>query len=136
VLFGNHQGHGRTGHSYLPHGFATAGYVTAIPIPTRGNKNAIQRKRPSLPHVQWFFQTTTTKKGKAVDPTFLPYFEGDYIPGEIENIIKKVKVGEHTKRKERVPENVELKLNKMAGNKNETMSNPGELARRVEAKTK
>jgi hypothetical protein len=39
--------------------------------------------------------------GKAVDPTCLPSFEGDYIPGEIENIIKEFKVGEDTKRKEK-----------------------------------
>lgn len=29
--------------------------------------------------------------GQAIDPTCLPYFEGDYIPGEIENIILQLK---------------------------------------------
>jgi E1A/CREB-binding protein len=65
--------------------------------------------------------------GQAVDPTCLPYFEGDYIPGEIENIVKEVKVGEDAKRKERAPEIAGLELSKKAGNKKGTRSNPGEL---------
>jgi E1A/CREB-binding protein len=64
---------------------------------------------------------------QAVDPTCLPYFEGDYIPGETENIIKEVKVGEEAKRKERLSEIAGLELNKKTGNKKGTRSNPGEL---------
>jgi hypothetical protein len=46
------------------------------------------------------------------------------VPGEIENIIKELKVGEDTKRKKRVPGIVGLELNKKAGNKKGTRSNP------------
>jgi TAZ zinc finger/Zinc finger, ZZ type len=65
--------------------------------------------------------------GQAVDPTCLPYFEGDYIPGEIENIIKEVKGEEEAKRQERFSEAVGLESYKKTGKKKGTRSNPGEL---------
>lgn len=59
--------------------------------------------------------------GSAVDPTSLPYFEGDYIPGEIENIIKDLGDQGDVKKKES-----SSKTSKV-GKKKGTRSNPGEL---------
>ena len=58
----------------------------------------------------------------------LPYFEGDYIQGEIENIIKEINDEEVTKKKEKCIDSIsptEPKC-KMA-NKIGTRSNPGAL---------
>ena len=66
--------------------------------------------------------------GPASDPTCLPYFEGDYIPGEIENIIKELKADEENKRKGRedLP-TVTVNSNEVVGNRRGTRSNPGEM---------
>ena len=65
--------------------------------------------------------------GPATDPTSLPYFEGDYIPGEIENIIKHL-TAEEAKRKDRGDTMGGLAgMSKKVGNKLGTRSNPGEL---------
>ena len=65
--------------------------------------------------------------GQAVDPTCIPYFEGDYISGELENIIKDVTVDEEAKKKERDTVSVPGSSSKVAGRKRGTRSNPGEL---------
>lgn len=70
--------------------------------------------------------------GPANDPTCLPYFEGDYIPGEIENIIKELNSEEEAKRREREAIAVSHKgiagsTHKKVGKKIGTRSNPGEL---------
>lgn len=64
----------------------------------------------------------------ASDPTCLPYFEGDYIPGEIENIIKEVKSDEEVKRKGRddLP-TATVNANDVVGNRRGTRSNPGNM---------
>lgn len=66
--------------------------------------------------------------GLANDPTSLPYFEGDYIPGEIENIIKEVKADEENKRKGRddLP-TAPMNSNEVIGNRRGTRSNPGDM---------
>jgi len=64
--------------------------------------------------------------GHASDPSCLPYFEGDYIPGEIENIIKELNSEEEAKRKNRDEFHLE-NANKKVGKKLGTRSNPGEL---------
>ena len=63
-------------------------------------------------------------------PTCIPYFEGDYIPGEVENIIKDLskEEEERCKQKERDTFPGAIKLGeKVVGNKRGTRSNPGEL---------
>lgn len=65
--------------------------------------------------------------GPAADPTCLPYFEGDYIPGEIENIIKELLTEEEAKRKNRDDPLPLPNANKKVGKKLGTRSNPGEL---------
>lgn len=72
--------------------------------------------------------------GPVQDPTCLPYFEGDYIPGEIENIIKDLKNEEEAKRKDRTdtigsPTGAPgtTHKHKKVGKKLGTRSNPGEL---------
>ena len=61
--------------------------------------------------------------GDAVDPTCLPYFEGDYIPGEIENIISQVKEDEP---KSEVVDSFS-RAPRPTGAKVGTRSNPGKL---------
>ena len=65
--------------------------------------------------------------GPASDPTCLPYFEGDYLPGEIENIIKELKVEEEIKRKGREDLPTLTNANEVVGNRRGTRSNPGEM---------
>jgi len=65
--------------------------------------------------------------GQAVDPTCIPYFEGDYISGELENIIKDVTADEEAKKKERDAVSIPGSSSKVAGRKRGTRSNPGEL---------
>ena len=64
------------------------------------------------------------------DPTNIPYFEGDYVPGEVENIIKEVNVQEEARRKEIEGTHVSKRRRsgqKPMGKKRGTRSNPGEL---------
>eukprot|EP00980_Cylindrotheca_fusiformis_P020978 scaffold7987_cov200-Cylindrotheca_fusiformis.AAC.7 len=58
--------------------------------------------------------------GSAPNPTALPYFEGDYIPGEIENLISQV-----VKEEKRALAN--SKFSSRSGSKKGTRSNPGKL---------
>jgi len=71
--------------------------------------------------------------GPVLDPCSLPYFEGDYLTGEIENILKHLNTEEEVKKKGR--ENLtslsgnisNTQQKKKVGNKIGTRSNPGEL---------
>ena len=76
--------------------------------------------------------------GQALDPTSIPYFEGDYIPGELENIIKDVISHEEAKKKEREslssPGPVGAIASKVTGRKRGTRSNPGELVNQEQDK--
>merc|ERR1712238_388735 len=65
---------------------------------------------------------------KVPDPMCLPYFEGDYIQGEIENIIKEINDEEVTKQKEKCIDSISPTEPKCKmGNKIGTRSNPGAL---------
>ena len=65
---------------------------------------------------------------KVPDPMCLPYFEGDYIQGEIENIIKEINDEEVTKKKEKCIDSISPTEPKCKmGNKIGTRSNPGAL---------
>lgn len=64
--------------------------------------------------------------GQASEPTCLPYFEGDYIPGEIENIIKEIAAEDEAKNKNR-DDLPSLSTSNKGGSKKGTRSNPGEL---------
>ena len=64
--------------------------------------------------------------GQASEPTCLPYFEGDYIPGEIENIIKEIAAEDDAKNKNR-DDLPSLSTSNKGGSKKGTRSNPGEL---------
>jgi len=71
--------------------------------------------------------------GRSRDPCCLPYFEGDYLTGEIENILTHLETEEEVKKKGRksltsLSRSISnTKLEKKVGNKLGTRSNPGEL---------
>lgn len=65
------------------------------------------------------------KTGEAFDPTSIPYFDGDYIPGEIENIIKELKKDD-SNRKASHPKPASA-TQKKEGKRTGTRSNPGDL---------
>lgn len=71
------------------------------------------------------------KNDLAVSPCCLPYFEGDYLTGEIENILNHLKVEEKNKKdREKLNPKSRHALNKQqkkVGKKVGTRSNPGEL---------
>ncbi len=70
------------------------------------------------------------KTGQSFDPTSLPYFDGDYIPGEIENIIKDLNESEFKRDVTKFKES-DLKsatpTQRKEGKRLGTRSNPGEL---------
>lgn len=69
------------------------------------------------------------------EPTCIPYFEGDYIPGEVENIIKHLNKEEQERSKLKnkdadisgIVSKARSTEEKLVGNKRGTRSNPGEL---------
>ena len=69
--------------------------------------------------------------GEPFDPTSLPYFEGDYIPGEIENIISTIQKDENlrgeSKQNDSNPTSSPSKCQKKEGKRRGLRSNPGEL---------
>lgn len=75
--------------------------------------------------------------GVTYDPTSLPYFEGDYIPGEIEKVIKDLNV-EESKREESHTKGSTTKgcsASKLKeGKRKGTRSNPGELVNQARDK--
>jgi E1A/CREB-binding protein len=79
-----------------------------------------------------YFKPDPDRLFSADYPTCLPYFEGDYIPGELENIIKDVNKNEEDRREKK--EKIALATHKRkdssgkpAGKKKGTRSNPGDL---------
>jgi E1A/CREB-binding protein len=64
--------------------------------------------------------------GSAVDPTCLPYFQGDYIPGEIENILIQLKEEQQFEEKKNLG-GYRPAGNNRSGSKLGTRSNPGTL---------
>mmetsp|Transcript_30661 Transcript_30661/g.64895 ORF Transcript_30661/g.64895 Transcript_30661/m.64895 type:complete len:678 (+) Transcript_30661:3234-5267(+) len=77
--------------------------------------------------------------GNLYDPTSLPYFDGDYIPGEIEKIIKDLNQ-EEAKREEKTKLKAPLKglkgnaTQSKEGKRVGTRSNPGELVNQARDK--
>lgn len=75
--------------------------------------------------------------GDTYDPTSLPYFEGDYIPGEIEKIIKDLNTKE-SKREESKTKGSVMKGSSVPklkeGKRRGTRSNPGELVNQARDK--
>lgn len=71
--------------------------------------------------------------GQASEPTSLPYFEGDYIPGEIEKIIKEISAEDEAKSKNR-DDLPSVTTSNKGGCKKGTRSNPGELVNQIQDK--
>jgi E1A/CREB-binding protein len=73
--------------------------------------------------------------GAAPDPMSLPYFEGDYIPGEIENIVanvnKEEQGGKQPSFRDMVPS---FSKRTTSGLRSGTRSNPGQLVNQVQDK--
>jgi E1A/CREB-binding protein len=81
---------------------------------------------------------TNPDTGDAYDPTSVPYFEGDYIPGEIEKIIKELNV-EESKREGSKLKGTTSKggiqaPKKQEGKRRGTRSNPGDLVNQARDK--
>jgi E1A/CREB-binding protein len=68
----------------------------------------------------------TDKDKIYLDPTCIPYFDSDYIPGEIESIIKDLKKQEQGKQKEKCDKSIITKSKEKLGGKKKrsTRSNP------------
>jgi E1A/CREB-binding protein len=68
----------------------------------------------------------TDKDKVYLDPTCIPYFDSDYIPGEIESIIKDLKKQEQGKQKEKCSNSIITKSKEKLGGKKKrsTRSNP------------
>jgi E1A/CREB-binding protein len=67
--------------------------------------------------------------GSAPDPMSLPYFEGDYIPGEIEKLISQI-----SKEEKKALANAKSSLAQRTGSKRGTRSNPGNLVNQSQDK--
>ena len=69
------------------------------------------------------------KTGEPFDPTSLPYFEGDYVPGEIEKIIKDLDEDDNRREGTKIkdPIKVTTAASKAEGKRSGTRSNPGKL---------
>jgi E1A/CREB-binding protein len=67
--------------------------------------------------------------GSAPDPTSLPYFEGDYVPGEIETIVANLKGENRTAAKKASIDDASFPFQRKAstGRRSGTRSNPGQL---------
>lgn len=82
-------------------------------------------------HDEYFTNAgTNAPTGQAIAPTSLPYFEGDYIPGEIETIISHLSDEE----RKRLPVSPPPSAPKRSGSKLGTRSNPGQLVNQVQDK--
>lgn len=68
----------------------------------------------------------TDKDKICLDPTCIPYFDSDYIPGEIESIIKDLKKQDQGKQKEKCGKSIVTKSKEKLGGKKKrsTRSNP------------
>ncbi|KAL3942047.1 MAG: hypothetical protein SGARI_000392 [Bacillariaceae sp.] len=74
--------------------------------------------------------------GSAPDPTSLPYFEGDYIPGEIETIVSNLNKEDHRTGKQKSNDRFAPPVPKRAssGLRSGTRSNPGQLLHKFQDK--
>jgi len=74
--------------------------------------------------------------GDMYDPTSLPYFDGDYIPGEIEKIIKDLNQEDSKREETKLKGNPTVKKppQKKEGKRVGTRSNPGELVNQARDK--
>jgi E1A/CREB-binding protein len=73
--------------------------------------------------------------GSAPDPTSLPYFEGDYIPGEIESVISNATKEEeiNNNRQRHIPKDNNPRR-PTSGKRSGTRSNPGQLVNQTQDK--
>jgi len=82
--------------------------------------------------------------GDTYDPTSLPYFDGDYIPGEIEKVIKELNAEELRREEKRLrasggstnkgKKNKNVPMQKKEGKRKGTRSNPGALVNQARDK--
>jgi E1A/CREB-binding protein len=71
---------------------------------------------------------TNPETGEPFDPTSIPYFDGDYIPGEIEKIINIINKDESLREESKgANSKSDSKGQKIEGKRKGTRSNPGEL---------
>lgn len=99
-----------------------------IEMLTKAKEEGIVLKTRTLYDEYFKNYAANPKTGRMYDPTSLPYFDGDYIPGEIEKIIKDLDKDE-LKREETKLKDPKFIFNhtQKEGKRVGTRSNPGEI---------
>lgn len=118
--------HGHPTHQLTPNDdLLCAWYIEML---TKAKEEGIVLKTRTIYDEYFKNYAVNPKTGCMYDPTSLPYFDGDYIPGEIEKNIKDLNQDELKREETKLKEpNIQRNPTHKEGKRVGTRSNPGEL---------